>query len=361
MCGAATRGGLAAAIIAAFVVPATAAHAAPPGRALAKTGPAPEPPLPLTLTLDAPTPRGTWTMRVTNDGEAPVAITADARGLVFEVTPRGARRPVKCSLPADMRAADELDRLLVIPPHRAYSERFEPRLYCVGGNRLEALAPGAMVVATLAAGPHATHSAPIALPDEPAPTFDPKDAPPPSPYPEPALNLFAPVQIDAPDADGIEIPITLTNTGKRTAQVRFRPETLGFEVLGPTGANHCPWPTLISAPTREVFSSIPPGASESMTVLLTAYCARTAFTQPGLYVLRASFDSRRASGAEIGIAQLRRPGHPGGADRRAPPPGDRASPAWAPAAPAGVTGGTSARYRLIGATSSRASSGETAR
>ena len=153
-------------------------------------------------------------MRLTNGGEVPVHIAADARLLALDVTPRGARAPVRCELPADMRPGDELESALVVPPGRSYAETFEPRLYCFG-PKTEALASGATVVAHLGwsgpanAPPYAVAALEgvepevaslkwldglaIALPDERTPPTDAQ--PPPSPKLiseiEPAHMAFA--------------------------------------------------------------------------------------------------------------------------------------------------------------------------
>src|ERR1700687_1289276 len=90
-----------------------------------------------------------------------------------------------------MRPGDDLDRGLVLPPGRAYVENFEPRLYCFG-KKLDALPPGAIVVARLGwtgrgtrpplelssidgvepevAPRKALDTPPVALPDEPTPS-----------------------------------------------------------------------------------------------------------------------------------------------------------------------------------------------
>jgi hypothetical protein len=304
------------------------AGARPTQRETPTTPSAPAPPAPanVTLVIDAPTPRGPWTMRVTNRGDIPVVLTADARLLTLDVTPRGASKPEHCELPPDMRPPDDQERPLVLPPNRSYSERFEPRLYCLSGKRLDALGPGSVVVASLGwsgrgvkpplevsaiAGLESQVAArktivaePVALPDEPTS--------PPSPVDVPAgraaedtgwtrLVLRAPVSLDAASPGEIAIPVTLRNDGDRAALVRFRPETLAFEVVGPAGADHCHWPATAAAPIRELFTTIAPRAEVELTVLLSAYCAAHALDQAGLLVVRPSLDTRDASGVDVGL------------------------------------------------------------
>jgi hypothetical protein len=307
-------------------VPVTA-KARPPRKAavVAPQAPAPH----VALAIDAPTPRGPWTLRVTNDGEVPVRLSADARLLSLDVTPRGARAPVRCELPPDMRPTDELESALVLPPGRAYAETFEPRLYCFGAGKVDALASGSTVVARLAWGgsqaapPYAVaaiegvepvvaslkslESPVIALPDEPslAPpsaSSAPAQTPPHGAETEaPHLVLAGAASVDAAAAEGIDIPITLRNDGAQPVVVRLRPETLAFDVIGPDSVQTCAWPTVPSAAMREAFTRIAPGGSATLDVLLSAYCGGHTLDQAGLYVVRPRLDTRRASGEAVGV------------------------------------------------------------
>jgi len=294
-------------------------------RAAPKAPPAPAGPKPdVKLTLDAPTTHGPWTVRVANAGDIPVRLVADARLLTLELTPRGARKPLRCQLPADMRPADDTDRTLVLPPKRSYSESFEPRLYCFGERELEALEATTIVVARLGwperangRGPHVVsaiegvepevapladlESPPVSLPDEPTP-MAPAEPPRTAEDPDPVhLALGSTRAVDAQSAENLALTVTLRNDGKRPVRVRFRPETLGFEVTSSSGVQHCGWPAMPSAPTRDYFSTLAPGGAESLTVLVGDYCGRAPFERPGLVVLRPNLDTRRASGAPIGL------------------------------------------------------------
>ena len=284
----------------------------------------PKPPLPpagpppsVKLVLDAPTPGGPWTLRVTNAGDVPVMLAADGRLLSLEVTPRGERKPVRCELPADMRPADDLDRSLVLPAGRAYSEIIQPRLYCFGERALDALAPGAIVVAHLgwpAGSRGETHQVvwpidgvqpalaalpvltapPVALPDEPTAMA--------APVGEPvSLRVSGPRTVDAATFGSLSVTVTLHNDGPRPVRVRFRPEDLAFEVSTSRGVEHCAWPMPPTAPMRELFSTLAPHGSASLNLLLEEYCNRRSFDQPGLVVVRPKLDTRKGGGAEIGL------------------------------------------------------------
>jgi hypothetical protein len=316
----------------AIVLGSAPALAAPPAakpkpHVAAKPKPAaPAAPQPdVRLTIEAPTTRGTWTMHVTNAGDVPVRIAADARLLSLDVTPRGSRKTAHCALPSDLRPSDELDRALVVPPKRAYVEAFEPRMFCFGAAEADALVPGATVVAHLGWTGKRNHApfevepiedltpavSPIGALDAPAiAVADEPTASPPGvatgsaaqPDPVPAhLSLGSVRAIDAATVAGIELPVTLRNYGDHRVVVRFRPEQLSFDVIGPAGAERCGIGTPASAPTREAFSTLGPGGSATLTVVLSSYCTGHTLDQPGLLVVRPRLDTRRASGAEIGL------------------------------------------------------------
>jgi len=289
--------------------------------------PPPEPkPVPdVKLLIEATTARGPWRMRAVNAGEVPVRIAADAGLLSFEVTPRGARAPIRCELPEDLRPSSDRERALVLPPKRAYAESFEPRLYCFG-EKLEALAPGAVVVARLgwtggakAGSPFevapiegidpelgamkSIESEPFALPDEPSLPLAPvaahaRDAD----ADAPRLSLQGAAAVDAMAPNDIEIPVTLRNEAERTVVIRFRPEVLAFDVIGPGGIEHCEWPTQVSAPTQELFVSLPPNGAETLDIGLADYCTRgSALDRSGLLIVRPRLDTRNASGVSVGL------------------------------------------------------------
>jgi hypothetical protein len=276
------------------------------------------------LTVDAPTLLGTWTMRATNKGDVPVRLAADARLLTLEVTPRGETHPVRCELPADLRPADDLDRSLVLPPGRSYAEPFEPRLYCFGERALSALSSQAVVVARLGfpAGsrvearqaispidgiepvvgslPFLT-SAPIALPDEPSALPAEVVAPAGEPGAPALLRLTGSVAVDAGTLSDLVVRVTLQNDAAHPVRVRFKPETLAFDVVTSSGAEHCNWPMSVGAPQRELFSTLPPHGTESLSVTVGDYCNTRAFEHAGLIVLRPQLDTRHASGSELGL------------------------------------------------------------
>jgi hypothetical protein len=274
------------------------------------------------LTIDAHATQGVWTMQVTSAEDTPVQIVADARLLSLDVTPRGARRAVHCELPADMRAEDDLSRNLVLPPGGKYVEDFDPRLYCFGA-KAAALEPQAVVVAHLgwagrrtappfvvsaadSGGPvgpaRSIDSLPVGLPDEA--TATPPDAPsaPQSPTgAAPRLVLRSAEWVDATTPDDATVPVTLSNESNHAVVVRFSPETLSFDVSGPRKLDACPWPTPIGAPVREAFTTLPAHGQTRLDLVLRDYCTGRSLDRTGLLAVRVRLDTRKASGADVGL------------------------------------------------------------
>src|SRR5580700_709936 len=304
------------------LAPASAGAAAGPAPKARRsaTVPAPPPaPSPVKLSLEIPSTVGLWTMHVSNEGTVPVIVVADARLLRLEVTARGAARARKCELPADMRPQDDLQRPLVLAPQHEYVERFDPRLYCLLGADLDALAPMSIVVARLGwpgvgsspplelaaldgvkpdiAPRKSIESDPISIPDE----IDDSSDREPGPSDAPKLALSAARAVEAASPNALEIPVSLTNKSGRAIVVRFRPETVGFDVVGPGGTQRCNWPALPTAPTPDLFTTLAPKATTTLDLELSAYCPTRVFDQDGLLIVRPRLDTRAASGAHIGV------------------------------------------------------------
>ena len=292
------------------------------------------------LTIDAPSPTGLWRMRVENNGDVPLRLTADARVLSFEITPPNAKKALHCALPPDMRPADDVGRALVLPSKRSYSESFDPRLYCFGANEA-ALVSGAKVVPHLGfvaigarpSPPLAKHTSPFVLSPfegvEPAVapakeivgaalTLAPTDPPTPTtpvtppatpeaggnPFPV-SLSLSVPRHVEATGSLDLAVTVTLSNDGARPVTLLFRPETIGFDLLGPGGATRCSWPAAMGGNVREAFTTLAPKAKHSVSVVLRAVCPGSTFDQGGLYVVRPRIDTRRVDGAEVGLSAFR--------------------------------------------------------
>ncbi|MGH7440713.1 MAG: hypothetical protein ACRENE_33895, partial [Polyangiaceae bacterium] len=196
--------------------------------------------------------------------------------------------------------------------------------YCFGETRGGALEPGAIVVARLGwGGKHprsfevlplegveprvaavgALEAPPIVLPDEPtaspAPAASSGDAAPATDAPK--MSAASGHWVDVDSFSGLEVPVTLRNDGSHAVFVAYRPEVLRFDVVGPAGADHCTWPVLPGAPTREQFSSLASGATTSLVATLPSYCDQHTFDRPGLYLVRAHVDTRATGGSAVGV------------------------------------------------------------
>ena len=315
------------------------AHGAtPPARVKAIVAPPPPPPASVSLTIEAPAPQSPWKMRVENTGAVPLRIVADARLLSFEITPLGAKKAVRCVLPADMRPHGDLDRALVVPAKRSYSETFDPRLYCFGHAEAEALVAGAKVVAHLgfdgarAAKPVAPFevspiegvdpvvapakeiaSSPVSLPAGDSPSASASSSSsassiPPSATPQvdesafpPKLTLSVPERVNAYRPRELTIAVTVHNAGARAVTLIVRPETIGFDVIAPNGTVRCKWPMNIGGTVREAYTTLHAKARATVSVLLPALCPGNTFDHDGLYVVRPRLDTRGGAAAALGL------------------------------------------------------------
>jgi len=292
-----------------------------------KPEPPPEPVRPapsVALAITAPSPDAAWTMRVENTGTVPLHVLADASFLSLEVTPEGAKRSVRCSLPLEMRPHDADDRMLVIPPGRSYSEKFDPRVFCFNA----ALAPGASVVAHLGWPTPARSAKKLAPPyavrpidglepqvsaakeiASPAATIGPSSSTAKEPDDTRPLRVTSSAAIDVARPMDIALPVTITNRGTTSATFLLRPETIALDVTGPSGIGvtdpspsvRCEAESMPSTSIRDAFTTLAPKQRTSLTVMVSVLCPEHTFDQAGLYMVRARLDTRRASGAGIGL------------------------------------------------------------
>jgi hypothetical protein len=300
--------------------------------------PAPLPAPQLRVSLDSPSPDGPWLLREENTGTIPLEVMADARLLAFEVTPpptpdaeaaspsskhraRAAKdRPVRCALPASMRPGEVDRRPLVLPPGRAYVESIDPRLFCFGSRDSAALVPGAKLTPKLVG----SRAMPVVVPDQEDPpsvasaeewsgaetTIGTPAAHPAAELPAAPLSITAPQFVDLERGREIALAVTVTNHSKNPVRFLLRPETLAFDVTGPSGLGgsdppptaRCAWPGPPPSPIPEAFTRLAPGGSAELTVILDAFCPEPMFDDPGLYFIRPRLDTRHTSGTSIGLA-----------------------------------------------------------
>lgn len=328
---------------------ASASHGAP----ATKRGIAP-PALPapsVALSLGFKNPKR-WTLRLENTGAVPVRIIADPALLSFEIVPPPSAEPapvvatrakakpratkppppLRCALPSDMRPSNDA-RGVVLLPGKAYTDTFDPRLYCFGAREAAALSVGSRLLgrygfastSKVAAPPFAVapipeadgttshaplkeiHAEPIDVTEDalalPLPRKSPDaqrdDARAPGSPPSDALAarfaLATPERLDGAQAATTTIAVTLTNTGLRAGAVYFRPQTLGFDVFGPDGATHCP--AVGTRAVRELFTSLGPKGKTQLSLLVGPSCPPGTFDVPGIYEMRARLDTRGVTGS----------------------------------------------------------------
>lgn len=299
----------------------------------------PEPPAPprpeVRLILDAPSPDGPWSFQLENTGAVPLRVLADARLLAFEIVPPAVEtaagstskprphRPVRCDLPADMRPRDYDERALVLPPGRSYLEKFDPRVFCFGAREAAALTTGASVIAKLVGSRESPAIAPI---EEVEPKVDgarewtgaavaigSASVPPATVRETPTVIAPLTLGTAAFEDYGVgweaEIPTTVKDVSRQSVALLFRPETVEFDVTGPTGVGvtdpsptvRCKWPGQAPAPILETYTHLGPKQQASISILLSALCPDDTLARPGLYVVRARLETTGASGASVGV------------------------------------------------------------
>ena len=306
-----------------------------------------------------------WTMRVENTGDVPVRIVADPYLLSLEImVPAGGdgsskkaakAHTVRCSLPADMRPSSDTSRGLVLPPGTAYSESFDPRMYCFGARESAGLVRGARVIAHYGfSAPHGAKTkgaalpppfvvSPIASAEHPnqasaapvkeligasalelssdavasAPNTDSRSSeqvatrtttPVSSPITstisendpsDPTLSIALPARSEAARAGDLNLHVSLTNVGQRRASVYFRPQTVAFSVAGPGGEFDCSADNVVAI--RELFTTLSPRGRAQLSVSAANSCPDHSFDLPGLYEVRPRLDTRRVAGSPAGL------------------------------------------------------------
>jgi hypothetical protein len=117
----------------------------------------------------------------------------------------------------------------------------------------------------------------------------------------PRLALSAAPFIDAATNARAAITLTATNEGHRPMLIALHNRMMAFRIEGPEGAYRCDAMPPTHAVPRELFRTLKPGQSSSMTLLLSETCPREAMRRPGLYKVNATLFANE-SGAELGIS-----------------------------------------------------------
>lgn len=273
---------------------------------------------------------GYWVMEVSNTGEEPLRIVADARLLRLEITTvpsssastddpsKKKKAPKKtepktivCELPASMRSPA---RTLTLAPSARYVEPFDPRLLCL--DRARELVIGASVEGKL--GWPTPKVGKVAAPFVVAPMPGPSASSKPTlasekelvaasvvvenkakttgtstssvvvkiTQPKPLLSLVAHpgAARSAYDGGHASVTIVVRNESDEPHSVYARAHLISAIVRGPRGqVVRCAGYPLAPAPIADFVTKLSPNGSWSATVELSEICPSDTFDTPGLY------------------------------------------------------------------------------
>jgi hypothetical protein len=145
---------------------------------------------------------------------------------------------------------------------------------------------------------------PKATPPKPADAGEPDpDAAPLPPVVDenaPRLELTTTPFVDASSTTRATVTFTATNVGRRPMLVAIHQRMLGIRIDGPDGVLRCSSMPATHGIPRELYRTLKPGASTSMTLLLNEGCTRDAMRRPGLYRVQATLNANE-SGSELGL------------------------------------------------------------
>lgn len=315
---AAPAGLLVALALASFAFAAAPAAAAGPGK------PAPAPPQPPKVAITAALGERGIDVKVTNEGATPLEVLAQRSLVSIEITPaapvagKGPKGAVRCAL-SDV--GPDREHALVVPPGRSFTMTVDPAFLCFGAKERAAWDAGGSVAVRLGfagragAGPYVVVGAGSADPavasvkelraapfDKPArTTADPAAPAAPALPPLPRdLSIAGPDRIDSSRGVEVSFLATIANETHASITTYARTPTVGVRVEGPRGAVSCA-PSLMLAPARELFSTLGPKGRTQVGFLVDAACPAGTFDHPGVYRLVPVLDTRKASGAPLGM------------------------------------------------------------
>jgi hypothetical protein len=147
--------------------------------------------------------------------------------------------------------------------------------------------------------PKAAPAKPAAKPSDPAAADPP--LPPVVDENAPRLELTTAPFVDASSTSRAAVTLTATNVGRRPMLVALHQRMIGFRIDGPDGVLRCASMPATHGIPRELYRTLKPGASSSMTFLLGEGCTRDALRRPGLYRVTATLNANE-SGSELGLA-----------------------------------------------------------
>lgn len=268
------------------------------------------------------TPEGgaRWRFSLRNQGTTPVTVVADRRLVSLEFPPavpvapttRRARRPSvrRCAHP-DRPLFNEFAPRVTLAPGETYSELFDLRDTC--GLQPPTFTAGEQV--TVRYGWDTTARAallrsllvdegPAVLPmltttvAAPAPLEGPVDAP------GDALLQSVGTGGSAMRGDGLRATVRVVNPSAQPTWTLYRNGLWSFEVTSPRGtATSCVHLARGAASRRDYFVRLNPRGQRATTVVPALWCPTGTFSEPGVYDVRAVFESR-ADGEEFNLQRV---------------------------------------------------------
>ncbi len=279
----------------------------------------------VTLSVHPPGPGDRWQLQFANTSANAVEIALDRRLLRAVITPpvaesalvsrrsRRIPRVYACRSVLASQRTTELPRV-VLQPNAEHREAFDFLSVC-GVRAIEKLVPGASVqffygtagrrqtadhAVVFDAGTASEHvlpnelaaSSPVIVPEGakwvvPLPTNTPTTA---------ALSLDISDSLEASVADGARVRVRLSARSSAPETAYFRPGMVSVEAISATGTRSvCSDAPRSYVGLRDYLRTFRARPSTVATINLGTMCARDVFDEPGMYLLRARFESNAPS------------------------------------------------------------------
>jgi hypothetical protein len=279
---------------------------------------------PLSVAITPAHPGLRWELKIENQSQVPVRVADDMRLLSLELKPSGSDKASTCALPSDTLPKDgtAITRK-TLKPGESFVRSFDPAFYCFGSAKQALFERAASVTPHF--GFHApaetANAAPpfVALPSGSSDLLPLKavtgdtvaieqghsDTSSESEASDVRGRDFAPELrmvkgSDAGTERSVVVAVRLSNPTSSSMVVYFRRALLGFEVSGHGETIRCEPQEESRNPTLRAFTRLSPQSSVTLESRLVELCPRGTFAEPGVYSVRADFETD-ASGADVGL------------------------------------------------------------
>lgn len=261
-----------------------------------------------------------WRFSLRNQGTVPVTVVADRRLVSLEFPPatpaatpgRRARRPAprRCAHP-DRPVFNEFAPRVTLAPGESYSELFDLRDTC--GLQPPSFAAGEQVTVRYGWDTPARATLLRSLLVDEGPAVLPSlvttlAAPPPAegPVDAPGDAVLRAVGSggSALRGEGLRSTVRVVNPSAQPTWTLYRNGMWSFEVTSPRGAaTSCSLLTRGAAPRRDYFVRLGARGQRASTLVTSLWCPSGTFAEPGVYDVRAVFESR-ADGEEFNLQRV---------------------------------------------------------